>query len=174
MLQQIGPRHHAALVTQQVFEQRKLAGGELNELAGALHALGPGVEAEVGEVEQGLGRGGFGATADQGAQTGQQLFKGKGLDQVVVGPSVEAADFVVGFAQRREHEDGHAGVVGAHLAAHFQPAEAGQHLVQNQAVVVRGLGPAQAQQAVGGQVHGVVLLGEPLVQEGRHGGLVFN
>ena len=36
------------------------------------------------------------------------------------------------------------------------------------------LGAAQAQQAIGGQVHGVVLLGQALVQESCHGGLVFN
>jgi hypothetical protein len=59
------------------------------------------------------------------------------LNQVVVGPGVEAANFVVGFARGGEYQNWHARVVGTHLAAYFQTVEAEQRLVQNQAIMLR-------------------------------------
>lgn len=75
--------------------------------------------------------------AHQGPWLGLQLFKSKGLNQVVVGPGVEAANFVVGFARGGEYQNWHARVVGTHLAAYFQTVEAEQRLVQNQAIMLR-------------------------------------
>ena len=69
---------------------------------------------------------------------------------------------------------GYARVVRPHLSVHFEPAEAGQHLVENEAVVVRALGAVQARQAIGGQVHGVALLGKALVQKARYRKLAFH
>ena len=48
--------------------------------------------------------------AEDGVDPGQQLLHLKGLDDVVVGPHLQAGDFVGGFAFGGEHDDG--GFVG--------------------------------------------------------------
>src|SRR2546428_12560910 len=44
-------RHHAALMAHQVLEHRVLLRGELDRLAAALHLAAPGVEGEVGDLQ---------------------------------------------------------------------------------------------------------------------------
>ena len=85
-----------------------------------------------------------------GPNAGHQLARAERLDDVVVGPQVEADDLVRVAAARGEQDDRHIAVL-AQPAADLQPVEAGQHDVEQDEVeavrsraAARALGPSAA------------------------------
>jgi len=88
---------------------------------------------------------------------------GERLDQVVIGPRVEASHALLGAAERREQEDGHrAG--GAQALAHRDAVEARQHDVEDNEVERPLLSSAEGLVAVPGDLDVVRLRGQDTIQ----------
>ena len=71
--------------------------------------------------------------AQKGAHACYQLAGAEGLDQVVVGTQLEADDAVFNLALRRQHDDGHIGVI-ADGAANALAGNAGKHEIEHHQV----------------------------------------
>ena len=76
----------------------------------------------------------LGPAAQQGPQAGQQLGEGERLDQVVVGPGVEALHPVLDGVPGGEHEDGGVVAGGPHAPADVEPVDGGQPDVEHHGV----------------------------------------
>ena len=92
------------------------------------------VDGEVAELQHFALRFGIGMhAAQQRANAGNQFAGAERLDEVVVGAELQADDAVFDFALRREHDDGHVGIV-ANRAAHALARHAGKHEVEDNQV----------------------------------------
>ncbi len=92
--------------------------------------------------------------AEDGVDPGQHLLHLKGLDDIVVGPHLQAGDFVGGVAFGGEHEDG--GFVGLpDLGAHGPAVHHRQHDIQQHQVGAEEAVELQGFAAVLGD-HGLV------------------
>ena len=74
------------------------------------------------------------APAQEGAEAGQQLRQGEGLDQVVVGARIESLDPVVDGVAGRQHQHRRVVAGAAHAAADGQAVEVGQPEVEDERV----------------------------------------
>jgi hypothetical protein len=146
-------------VAGQVLEYRELARGERDGHSGSGHLVRGGIDDEVADLQ--AHRPLRGSAAHQRAQPGQQLAEVEGLDQVVVGADVEAADAVVQLSARGEHEDRRPAVALAQHAADLEAVAVGQHHVQDDAVVVPHGCLRQRAVAVADHVDGVALVAQP-------------
>src|SRR5262249_13665009 len=90
VLVDLRPADDPAPVQRQQLHQGVLAGGQRHGRAAAADHPGARVDGHVGDADDRVGL--AGGPADQGPQAGQQLGQLERLDQVVVGPGVEAAD----------------------------------------------------------------------------------
>ena len=107
------------------------------------------------------------------ADPGDELLGLERLDDVVVGPGLEADDHVDGVALRGEHHDRHAGL-GADLLADVDAVLAGQHQVEQHQV---GLVVAERVEGHVAAAHDAAV--EPLLAEDdgehlRQGGVVVD
>ena len=87
----------------QVLEQGELGLGQLDRPVPAPDLPGPGIEGEIGVGEL-LRRPAVGPP-QQRPQSGEELLEREGLDDIVVGPGVEAVDAVLDGVARRQHQD---------------------------------------------------------------------
>lgn len=126
-------RHDLALVTQQVFEDVDLAGGEGNLAFAAPCEAGPDVELEILAGERGRERGG--ATQERAA-AGDEFGEGEWFGQVVVGAAFQAGDTVVDAGARGEHEDGNVAPFGTELSEQLKAAATGEHPVEHDEIEV--------------------------------------
>ncbi len=148
-------------------------GGELDRTAGADDlALGQ-IEAEVRHLEGGalLRRS---APPEQGLDARDQLGEGEGLDQVVVGPLVEAADAIVDVVLRGEDHDRGVDPVAADAAKDLQPLDVGEHEVEDDHIVRFVGGEVEAVATLGGDIDGKALGHEPAPDEARDLAVVFD
>ena len=105
-----------------------------------------------------------GAAPEQGPDPGQQLGKGKGFDEVVVGAQFQPLDPVGHAVAGGQEQHGH-GVAGAAQGLEDAPAvHAGQHHVEDQQVVGLGHRQVPAVLTVDGQIHDEAGLGQALPQ----------
>ena len=95
--------------------------------------LGDAQRGTLGDAQRGSGGVGT-AAARQGASAGEHVGKGAGLDQVVVGADVKAADSVFHGVARGEDEHGDGGIGATEVAQHFEAIAAGQHEVDEHEV----------------------------------------
>ncbi len=152
----------------QVGEEVELAPGEGKFAAGEVGGARGGVDAQVGDLEDGRARGpraGGRGTAQYGGEPGRELAAGERLHQVVVGPGVEQPDdlglLVPGGGD--QHRD--AGYAADH-PQHVEPVEVGQPEVEHDDVG-RALGDvAQRLETLVCGLHRVAVSGEDLDQRG--------
>ena len=95
------------------------------------------------------------APSDQRLDARHQLRQVERLDQVVVRAHVEALQLVLELVAGREHQDGR-GELGV-LAQALADADAVESRQHHDGVEGLGHGQVHGQQAVGGEVHGVVV-----------------
>ena len=122
-------------MTQEVFEQRELAAGQGQWRSTDAHLPGGRVESEIaaGQDVRSFRR----PAASQGAEAGEQLGEGEGLDQVVVGADVEAPDPVVDRVASGQQQDRRPVTACAELTAQPESVTVGQHHVEHEDVVDR-------------------------------------
>src|SRR5512132_2684697 len=172
VLEDGGAAHDLTGVPHQELQQGELPGRELQGPAGQGGGVGGRVEDQVGDGEGGGPL--ADAPADLGPQAGQQLLEGERLDQVVVGPGVQAADPVGHAVAGGEHEHRRPAAGLAQPPADLDPVQAGEHDVEHDGVVVPLAGPVQAVVAVQGGVDGVALLLQAPPQRPGHLELVLD
>jgi hypothetical protein len=166
------PGDDLAAVEGEVFDQRILAGGEIEGTPVEQDFAAGGVEDHAGgEID--AGRGGALGAADQGAEAGVGFVEVEGLDEVVVGAEVEAAHTIIEGTAGGEEKDGGA-FFQAETAEDFPAVELGQHDIENDGVVVGLEGAVEAFLAVGGGIDGVALLAERLGDGGTEVGFIFD
>ncbi len=131
---ELAAREHAPRVAQQQLEQlellqrhRDLAAVDLDRVALHVHAHG----ADLEHVERLVVH--LDAAAEHGADPRQQLARRVRLGDVVVGPELEAHDYVHLGVLGGEHDDRHA-LGRADLPAHLGAGEAGEHEVEQDQV----------------------------------------
>ena len=134
LLHELHARIDAARITGKRGQELEFGGGEVDLLAFDEHLVAGDVDHEVAEVQHlelalHLSVG----TAEQGADTGDELARRERLDQVVVSAELEADDAVLDLALRRQHDDGHIGRL-ADGAAHTLARKLRQHQVQDDEV----------------------------------------
>ena len=104
--------------------------------------------------------------AQQGADPREQLAEREGLDEIVVGAGVEPLDLVLDGVARRQHQDLRAHAAGAQLAAELEAvARAGQQQVEDDEIRSGRADALQRRVGVAGDVDGVALLGQALLEE---------
>ena len=93
------------------------------------------------------------APPQQGPDAGLQLAQGKGLDQIVVGPGIQAQHAVGHGIAGRQHDDRHLhAVFPAQGAAQADAVQAGEHDVQHHQVELAGRRHLEARTAVAGAI----------------------
>lgn len=128
-------------------------------LARAGDAVGGGVQREVAAGEDvGGAAGGF---AGHGADAGQQLVKGEGLDEIVVGAEVQTLDPVAHGVARGEEEHGRGVAPLAELPHGREAVHARHHDVEDGGVVVGALEVIERLAPVVAGVRGVAPGGQP-------------
>ncbi|MND92037.1 hypothetical protein D3C80_841810 [compost metagenome] len=131
-----------------------------------LQALGRGAGSELLGCLQPL-------LAELDPQPGQQHGGRRGLEDVVVGPELQAEDLVHVAVEGGEHDDG-AGKARAQIPAQGEAVLAGQHDVEQHQVRLFGLHPGQRQIPPGLQQHFYVVATEPAADELAYVGIIFN
>jgi hypothetical protein len=110
-------------------EQGSLLARQGDRPAGPGDAPGRGIERQVTDAQHRVAAGAL--PAEQRTHARQQLGEVEGLDQVVVGASVEACDLVGGGVARREHENRDGRPAGPGAAADLEAGAARQQHVQH-------------------------------------------
>src|SRR5579863_6974103 len=118
----LGPGQHPVLVDDEQFEKGEFFGREEDVFAGPTNGFLIAVDFEVGDAVGDPGGDEHPAAAES-LYAGEELFKVKGFDEVVVGAGFEAGHFVFGGAEGGEHEDGEVGLVDADAAAEFEATD---------------------------------------------------
>ena len=113
------------------------------------------------------------AGAQQRPDPRQQLLALEGLDQVVVGAAVEAADPVLGLGSGGQHQDRHV-AVGAQAAADLDPVEPGQAEVEDDEVGDEAGGDVERLDPVGRGADLVALVAERAAQDVGDVGVVLD
>src|ERR1700722_13696799 len=150
--EQLGLGHDLTAPPHQVLEQGELPGRELHRRRAALHRARSGVELEVPGPQYGWPR--PPPPPQQRPQPRRQHDVGKRLDQVVVRADVEPVGQVVLAVLGRQEEQRHPVLPGPQLHADGVAGHAGQHDVEDDAVVSALTGHMQPGDPVKGQVHG--------------------
>ena len=93
------------------------------------------------------------APTQQGPDAGLQLAQGKGFDQIVVGPGVQAQHTVGHGITGRQHDDRHLHAVFlAQGTAQADAVQPGEHDVQHHQIELAGRGHLEARTAVAGAI----------------------
>ena len=101
MLEQHCAGNHMAGVAHQAFQQSEFARQHLDRFARTLDGPRQQIELEIRDPQLCRSRR-PGAPSQQRFQTGEQLTKGKGLDQVIVAACAQTFDAVIDAAERAE------------------------------------------------------------------------
>ena len=88
-----------------------------------------------------------GAAAER-ADPRQELFERKGLGEIVVGASIQAADTVGHRVARREHQDWRFEALPTQLAGDLETVHFGEHHIQHHKVVCAALGTGEPFQPI--------------------------
>src|SRR6516225_9274540 len=108
-------------------QQVELQRGEIEGLAVALDRMAGHVDDDVADLEH--LRGGLVGPAEPGPDPGHQFLGLERLNDVVVGPGLQAQDHVDGVGLGRQHDDRHARF-RADLTAYIDSVRAREHQVQ--------------------------------------------
>jgi hypothetical protein len=114
------------------------------------------------------------STAHQGAEPGQQLFQLERLGKVVIGAEIEAPDLVLNAAPRRQDQHMRAQSFLTPFFEQRQTVLFGEHEVENDDVVLRGLGLEVALLAIVSNIDGEVLFLQALLECSYKRAMVFN
>lgn len=173
------PPQDLAGVAGQLPQEVEIGGGEGNALPIEAHIPTRAVYLEAAEL-QALGRGGgdhgllaLPLLAKLDSQPGQQHRGGRGLEDVVVGPQLQAQDLVHVAVERSEHDDG-AGKARAQIPAQGEAILPRQHDVEQHQIRLLGQGPVECPVTPGLQQHLDVVATEPTADELAYLGIVFN
>src|SRR3954452_3817402 len=133
VLEQLEAGEDLARVAHEGLEQGELAPGQGQLGLAAPHPVAGRVQAQVADLEDGgPGRRG---PAHERPDAGQQLVERERLDQVVVGPAVQAADPVLDAVAGGEHQRGRPHPLLAQLPADVEADDPRQHEVEEDDVV---------------------------------------
>src|SRR5690348_11440707 len=150
LFEEHGTGDDAPFVAGEIFEQQIFAGLQVELLAGALHGPRQRIDLEVADGET-MVRGvdaGF-AAAEQRVHARQQLGKGKGLHEIIVGPALKTFDAVADRGKRRKNEDRRLDVGGAERAKDGDAVEDRKHPVEDDEVEAAVGGAEQPVLSVG-------------------------
>src|ERR1035441_7247677 len=142
----------AALVAHHVFEDAEFLGGEVDGFGAADDLAANAIEGELGHLQA---FGGGLAAAQQGADAGQELDEGEGLDEIIVGALFQALDAILEGAASAQDQHWGAGFAVANLFQNLQTVHVGQHTVQNHQVVIGGVNALQRGAAGKYRIHRV-------------------
>src|SRR4051794_34240652 len=117
VLQQHGPRHDAAFVAHQIFQQLKFPRQQRDVLAAPADGPRHQVDREIADPQNSLLDDSVAAPA-QRLDTRQYLDERKRLDQIVVAAGAQATHPVVDFAERADDQEGGGDAVVAQLTHH--------------------------------------------------------
>src|SRR5262245_12948372 len=89
-----------------MIEELVLGSSEVNLLASAAYAMGRAVHFDITDLNDILRKARTNAPHD-GTQAREQFRHRERLRQIIVSPCIEAANAIVLFTARSEHDDGH-------------------------------------------------------------------
>src|SRR5665213_2888555 len=165
--------HGPAGVAHEIFKQRKLAGLQIDFLAGA-HDLA--IEQVKGQIADGqAGRlGGLGGAANQGLQARGQFGKGEGFGQVIIAAGLQAFDAIVHRGFGAEKNDRGADFSAAHALDEAEAVELGHHNIYDSGIEGGRLGQQKSLLAVGTAIDGIARLLQPFDHKGSNLVVVLN
>jgi len=131
LVQQLGTAMDPFRMGHEKVQQAEFRGPQVQQPPVARDPVGYRVQAQplhIHRILRHLGR----PTAQHGLDPGLQLPGGKGFGNVVIGPRIQAGDFVLLVAPGREHDNGHipGPVIAPQAAGQLEARHAGQHPVQ--------------------------------------------
>ena len=150
LFQQLLCRYHPAIGPHQFLEHGKLLARELHRPVAAHHQAAMRIEADAGAVED--RRDGRPRPPRQRLHPGDQLGKGKGLGQVVIGTEPETVDPLRNGGGRREHQDTRLGLRLHQRRTDRVTRKAGDIAVEYEHVIVVDARPFEAGLAVIGDI----------------------
>jgi hypothetical protein len=150
-----GAGEHAARMGGEVFEERVLLRGELDGFAGALHIVREAVHLEIADTQD--TRTAHGPAAQQCFHADEQFGEGEWLGEVVIGASLEVLHLFFCGITGCQDENRNLLVLTPDPAQDFGAAQDRQHEIENDEVVVIGVGQGPTGLAVGGYVDRIAL-----------------
>jgi len=124
-------------MAQEEGQEGKFLGREIQGMSATTGALRGEVDADIAVRQRQFG--GALATAEEGADPGEQLVKGERLTEVVVSPGIETPDTLGDGVARRQEEDWNSAPGGSIAAQQVEPIFAGEPPVQEDQVPRPGL-----------------------------------
>lgn len=171
MLDDAAAGAHLALVAKQEFEQRELLRSE-GESGRAISRL---VGRRIDRQQSGGERAAFAAAPPElHPDAGKQLLEFERFANVVVGPRIESEHHVFDGVLRRQEDDRSLDALLAELPAHLDTADAGNHPVNKEQIVVAGQRQFEPLAAIAGDVDREVLLLQSLFEESRDSRFIFD
>lgn len=159
-------------MAQEVFEERELSPGELQQLIAPPRAPGHQIDAQVASLN--LGRSGLIGPPRECVNAGAQFLKGKWLGQVVVGAGAEGSDLALQIVTSREHQDWEAGAPGTDGRKHLMAIAPRQGNVQQHELDIFVRREQRAVFAVLGAHDLVAVSAQATLKHTDNRGVVFN
>src|SRR5579875_1037912 len=151
------PREHLAGMPHKEGEEFVLLGCQLDDPIPAHRFPARRIKLEIAKGENGAGR--AVAAAKERTDAGGQLFKGKRLDQVIIGAGIQASDPIWYLVTRGQHQNGDI-PPRAQSSADFEAVQAGHHHVEDDQVGRTVAGDEEALGSIAGNIDLVALICE--------------
>jgi hypothetical protein len=158
----------------ETLEQLPFRGGQIQRFVAAPADASALVQDKLSQPQLPGVRDFRGETPAQGPNPGQQLIEGKGFDQVIVGPAVEADHAIFNLYAGGEQQDGDRRTRGFQRPANRGPVASRKHPVDDRHLRHAALGELEADLTVVGEIDVHPLFGEHLLHQTRQTSIVFN
>ncbi len=166
-------RQYLAMAAHQQLQQAELLGRQVYAPAIAGHPAAQQIQLQIGHAQCAAFAAGMAAAQDD-AHPGQQLGKRERLDEIVVGPQLQALDPILHLIAGGQEQHGHFQAPVTQGLQHLPAVQARQHDIQDHQVVLAVDGHVQAIGAIGHQVRAVARLAQSLAQVGPGLGFVLD
>ena len=172
-LQEHGARHHLSGAAHEKLEELELARRELDLAPAAGHPPGDQIELEILDLEA-RGFAARGAPAQQRLDARQELGERERLGEIVIAPRLEPADAVVDAAEGGQHQHRSLDAPLAQTLDDREAVELRQHAIGHDEIELPLGGAVEPLAPIGGVLDGVAALAQPLDEEARGLGIVFD
>src|SRR6266567_6885722 len=172
VFQDHGAGKYPSSVCHQVLKHSVFLGSEFHPLAGPLHLLRKAVQFQISYSKHACS--GHGATTEQGFDANQKLSKRKRFGQVVVSASLEVLDFIAQRISRGQNQNGNLRIGPSNPMKDSTTCKAWKHQVENNKIVLIGLGKFPATHAIASCIDREALSGQTACEESRNLLFIFD
>jgi len=156
MLDNRRPGQHAVRIAQKIFQKRIFLARQHNFTLASPDSMGGRVQLQIGQLQP--SRSLDGATAEQRPYTRQQFSEGKRLGEIIVRPTVQAADFIFRLIAHGQEQHRNRLAFITEYSTYAQSILPGEHDVQNNHVIGGGLSQRDGSFSIHGNIDRIAFL----------------